>query len=373
MREVAWRTVASKPDRLVLISPHSPRRPREWGAWSGEIVGDLERFGHPELAVRLPPAPEVAETLGLPPIEGEPLDHGAMVPLHFLADAGWRGPTTVLALPWRDPDSEAMGEALARLPGRTAVIASGDMSHRLIPGAPAGYDPRAKDFDAAFVEGLQRGRWNAIADTPQRECAAEDVVDSTRVALASATALNDQVLSYEGPWGVGYTQAVFHDPDPPLWAIARSAITRKVRGESYEAPPGPPSLGVFCTLRMGGSLRGCIGHINPTTSDLHQELVQVAVASATRDPRFSPVKKAELFDLEIEVTLLEEAQPGRPRDPKVDGCIVSAGSRRGLLLPDIPGIDTVEQQIAICRRKGGIGPDEPVSIETFGSTKVAPP
>ena len=372
MREVAWRALASQPERLILVSPHSPRRRGQWGAWRGRIQGDLGRFGHPAERVDLPGDPWLFEALGLPPVSSEQeLDHGAVVPLRFLVEAGWSGPTTVLALPWGPAESEAIGARLAELPGRVAVIASGDMSHRLIPDAPAGFHPRAVDFDAAFVEALLARQ--SVRGLPWQEEAAEDVVDSTRVALASAPRLNDQVLSYEGPWGVGYTQAVFHDESPPLWAIARSAIAAKLRGERYRPPPGPPSQGVFCTLTVEGRLRGCIGHIEPVYRDLHQELAELAVAAATQDPRFPPVSVKEQWDLEIEVTLLDPPQPGRPRDPRSEGCIVQAGQRRGLLLPDIQGVDSVEEQIAICLRKARIGPEEEVELFRFGSAKVAPP
>jgi AMMECR1 domain-containing protein len=372
MRELAWRAVNSGAERLVLISPHSPRQRTAWGAWSGRIRGDLGAFGHPGVRVDLPGDPSVIEALGLSPISsGQPLDHGAVVPLHFLVEQGWTGPAVVIALPWEQADCERLGQALAALPGRTAVIASGDMSHRLIPEAPAGFHPRARDFDAAFVQALIEGE--SILELPWQQEAAEDVVDSSRVARASAPWLNAQVLSYEGPWGVGYTQAVFHDPRPPLWAIARDAIAAQVRMRDHLEPPGPPSRGVFCTLTVGGELRGCIGHVEPVFGDLHRELAMVAQAAASQDPRFSAVTEDELWDLEIEVTLLAPPEPGRPRDPRTEGCIVQSGRRRGLLLPDIEGVDTVEEQIAICRRKARIGPHELVDLYRFGSRKVAPP
>ena len=193
MREVAQRACQTQPDRLVLISPHSPRLRANFCAWRGEHIGHLGRFGHPKLGIRLPDAPEVATTLDLPFVEEaaiEPheheLDHGAVVPLLFLAEAGWHGPTSILSVPWEGNEHEAIGRALAALPGKTAVIASGDMSHRLKPGAPAGYHPKAQEFDLGFVEALERNDWAAAIRAPWQEDAAEDVVDSTRVALAAA-------------------------------------------------------------------------------------------------------------------------------------------------------------------------------------------
>ncbi len=382
MREVAARAVHSRPDRLVLISPHSPRDSAGFSAWPGpRHVGDLGDFRSPQVRVDLPDAPEVAEQLGLPPIRYRErwLDHGAMVPLSFLWDAGWRGPTAILALPAHyHPDSAGLGRALADLPGRTAVIASGDMSHRLIPGAPSGYHPEARHFDEAFVAALRRKDWPGALSAEPRQLAAEDVVDSTAVAMAAAGApAHAEVLSYEGPWGVGYTEAVFYDPEPPTWVIARAAVRAAAMGRRIEPPAGgPPSQGVFVTLHRKGQLRGCIGHILPRCDRLWEELTEVGRATALDDPRFPPLTAGELADLDVEVSLLQPPEPiAGPDmlDPARYGVIVRRGRRVGLLLPDIEGIDTVEQQLSIARRKAGIRPDEPVELERFTVRKEVQP
>ena len=252
MREVAARAVGSAPDRLVLISPHTPRHPVNWGAWVGPHRGDLGGFGAPEIAIELPDSPEAAAAVQAEPVSGDGLDHGAMVPLAFLWDAGWRGPTALLGLPWQEgPESESVGRALAELPGRTAVIASGDMSHRLKPGAPAGFHPRAQRFDDAFVAGLRAHDWPAAVDAEHRSVAAEDVIDTVRVAMAAVPGpLNAEVLAYEGPWGVGYTEAILHDPAPALYAVARGAIRAALTGEERPPPAGGgEAAAVFVTLR----------------------------------------------------------------------------------------------------------------------------
>lgn len=383
MREVASRAVGSRPDRLVLISPHSPRAPLRFSAWAGPVhTGDLADFGAPQLRVELPDAPEVARQLDLARIEGRTgwLDHGAMVPLAFLWEAGWRGPTAILALPGRvEPAAEVLGRALAALPGRTAVIASGDMSHRLKPGAPAGYDPEAADFDGEFVAGLRADDWDAAVHAQPRERAAEDVVDSARVAMGAAGApLHAEVLSYEGPWGVGYTEAILYDPAPPLYAVARRAIRDHVLGRPARTPPagGPPAAGVFVTLHKQGELRGCIGHIEPRRAHLYEEVAEVARASATADPRFAPVRPEELDQLDLDVSVLEPPEPiagPEALDPAVYGVIATAGQRSALLLPGIDGVDTVAQQLAIVRRKAGIGAGTPVQLERFRVTREVQP
>jgi MEMO1 family protein len=119
---------------------------------------------------------------------------------------------------------------------------------------------------------------------------------------------------------------------------------------------------------MGGELRGCIGTFLPTTSDVAAEVVENAVAAATRDPRFPPVAPGELALLEVSVDELTAPVPVTSLadlDPRRYGVIVEAGRRRGLLLPDLEGVDTVEQQVAIAARKAGIAHGEEVRLSRF--------
>lgn len=370
MREAAARLVHARPDRVVVISPHSPRRRHRWSARPGPHIGDFSRFGAPQVRMHLPDAPEVAHALHLPPVAfDEPLDHGSSVPLGFVMEQGWSGPTAILAQPWSQDGAEAIGRALRDLPGRTAVLASGDMSHRLQRGAPAGYHPDAKAFDAAFVRALAAGDWSAALAAPHRADAAEDVITSTAVAMAAADPLNDEVLAYEGPFGVGYCEAILHDPEPPLWAVARRAVEAAARGGKCRIPSGgPPSAGVFVSLHREGHLRGCIGHVTPARAHLYQEVAEVARLAATADPRMPSISADELVDLDIEVSVLEPPMPCSQADldPRTYGVVIEhADGRRGLLLPDLDGIDTAAQQVSIARRKGGIGPGEPVNLSRF--------
>jgi len=230
-RRFASRLVASSPHRLVLISPHAPRHRRAFGIATGPVLsGDLGRFGAADAAVALPDDPELRHHLAvrcdtadiaLAPISPQPLDHGAVVPLWFLQHAGWRGPTTVLALPGSMPRGlverfgEALGQALAELGEPAALVASGDMSHRVLPGAPAGYHPRALDFDRQLTERVRRGRLDSLPalDPELRELAAEDAADTSILVSAALDfeARGAEVLSYEHPFGVGYLVAVFYD------------------------------------------------------------------------------------------------------------------------------------------------------------------
>lgn len=161
----------------------------------------------------------------------------------------------------------------------------------------------------------------------------------------------------------------------PIVALARRAVEEYVRTGSAPETPGELDeamrrpAGVFVCLKKHGELRGCIGTIEPVTECAASECIKNAVAAATQDPRFPPVDEAELGDIEYTVDVLHPAEPvGDPGqlDPKRYGVIVSKGLRRGLLLPDLEGVDTAEEQINIAALKAGIDPGEPgVTLERF--------
>jgi AmmeMemoRadiSam system protein A len=162
----------------------------------------------------------------------------------------------------------------------------------------------------------------------------------------------------------------------PLVQLARATIETYVRDRRKLKPADAPTpitggpAGVFVTIHTAstGDLRGCIGTIQPTEDSLAQEVINNAVAAATRDPRFPPVRPAELDDLALDVSVLHPPEPiGSPDqlDVKQYGVIVERGYRRGLLLPDIPGIDDVATQVSYARMKAGIGPQEPVELFRF--------
>jgi AmmeMemoRadiSam system protein A len=126
--------------------------------------------------------------------------------------------------------------------------------------------------------------------------------------------------------------------------------------------------GVFVSLKKHGELRGCIGTFTPTRTNVAEEVVANAISSATQDPRFMPVETSELKDLEYSVDILSEPEPVRSidqLDPRKYGVIVECGYRRGLLLPDLAGVDSVEDQIDICRAKAGISDEEPIRLYRF--------
>ena len=126
--------------------------------------------------------------------------------------------------------------------------------------------------------------------------------------------------------------------------------------------------GTFVSLHDSRGLRGCIGTIEPQQPAVAQEIIQNAISAATRDPRFPPVQPEELESLDIKVDVLSEPEPIDSMDqldPKRYGVIVESGWRRGLLLPDLEGVDTVKEQVDIAMRKAGIRPGEPIKLHRF--------
>jgi AmmeMemoRadiSam system protein A len=159
----------------------------------------------------------------------------------------------------------------------------------------------------------------------------------------------------------------------PLVKLAKKTVETFVKEGKV---PKPEELtdemkeraGVFVSIHKFGELRGCIGTIEPQRSNVAEEIIANAISSATRDPRFPAIVPSELKDLEYSVDVLTTPEPIKSQDqldPKRYGVIVEAGWRKGLLLPDLEGVDTVDYQIDICRQKAGIAPNEPIKLYRF--------
>lgn len=404
----------SQPDTLVLVSPHGAVMSRAMGvATCPSSQGDLAVWGssEPEYIfdndlelVRALQEEAKSAGISLQSIgqRGYDLDHGVLVPMHFLVE-GAAGlplvPLTFSMLPLRTHFSfgQAIRRAAERTGRRVAFVASGDLSHRLIPGTPAGYDPAGKEFDQKISQALSAmdARQVLELDPDLIERAGECGLRSIVMLLGALDGLKvtPEVLSYEGPFGVGYLVAGFNvetvatadegrskrgrkaegETMHPLVALAKQAVESYVReGKVIEPQKLTPEMkeraGVFVSIKKHGQLRGCIGTFEPCRANVAEEVVANAISSATGDPRFYPVESGELSDLSYSVDVLTKPQPAPDAaklDPKRDGVIVQCGPRRGLLLPDLEGVDTVDDQIRICRLKAGIGDKEKVKLYCF--------
>jgi hypothetical protein len=158
-----------------------------------------------------------------------------------------------------------------------------------------------------------------------------------------------------------------------LVRLAKQAVETYIRrGEVLQPPELTPEMmmraGVFVSIYKKGELRGCIGTYEPQKANIAEEVIANAISSATRDPRFLRVRPDELEDLDysIDILTIPQSIPSKDNlDPKKYGVIVESGFKKGLLLPNLAGVNTVEAQIDICRQKGGITPDEPIRLYRF--------
>jgi AmmeMemoRadiSam system protein A len=335
------------------------------------------------------------------------LDHGILVPLYYLQEAGLTD-VKIIAISVAYLSTlelyqfgHVLKQAADKVGRKVAILASGDMSHRLKSDGPYEYHPDGPTFDQAVRELLGAGDAQGILDLPESLCnnAGECGYRSILIMLGSLDGSNYEpaVFSYEGPFGVGYLAAGFkpgssresllqhllaeqrqeqdklrkQESPPVRWA--RMVIENHVRNKPRPVLPDDlkhlrqETAGAFVSLKKHGQLRGCIGTISPAYGSLAEEIAGNAVSAASRDPRFLPVEEHELNDLVYSVDILGKPEPATREqlDPKRYGVIVTLGSRRGLLLPDLEGVDTVEEQLRIACQKAGIRPDEPYAIERF--------
>lgn len=402
------------PDTVVIMSPHSPALADAFAVETAErLEGSFAQFGaaharysyagDPELAHRLL---ERLDAAGIPAVDrarsltldSGVLDHGVMVPMNFLDPAG-RWPVLDLSLSWLSYEQHRelgvqVASAAADLGRKIAFVASGDCAHRLTRDAPAGYSPRAAEFDAELVRLLGMSDFEGLMhiDRDLVEAAGECGLRSFIALGGAAEPASARVLSYEGPWGVGYLTALVNeqvvpaataetgakggmpgDAEHEVVALARMTIEALIeRGVAPSPTPlADPSLparaGTFVSLHRGGELRGCIGTIAPMQPTLAEEIVHNAIEAATHDPRFPALARDELADLDISVDVLHDPEPCtlEELDPSCYGVIVTSGYRRGLLLPDLEGVDTADHQVDIARRKACIPLEVPAELERF--------
>ena len=425
--EAARRVAALKPETILVTSPHTTLYADYFHISSGaKASGSFARFRAGKVRIETQYDTEFVEaieqisdhnefpagTLG----EREPqLDHATMIPLYFV-DKYYSGYRTVriglsgLPLTMHYRLGMYLKQAAEALDRRCVIIASGDLSHKLLEEGPYGFAPEGPEYDKKIMSALSRAAFGELLEFGDDFCdRAAECGHRSFVIMAGAfdrTEIRAEKLSYEGPFGVGYGIVSFepgkHDEDRNFLdryeEKARAEVEKRRRDEdayvnlarmtieSYIGsgvfPKLPDNLpremtgakaGTFVSIHENGRLRGCIGTTAPTTSNIAREIMQNAVSASTRDPRFSPIRPSELDFLEISVDVLEPPEEIADEsflDVKEYGVIVERGRRRGLLLPNLDGVDTVEQQISIARQKAGIpDDDDDVTLYRFRVTR----
>ena len=382
------------PETIVIISPHNIFFRDAFYISPGETYTDsLARFGAPGDRVSIPYDTELRDEIvrlcdekGIPTVSstryaGEP-DHGSLIPLLFLSEV-YTDYRVVRIAPSMLSDETLMEmgriieRAAAHLGRRMTLIASGDLSHKLLPEGPYGYVKEGPEFDTKVTEMMRTGNLKAFREfSPDfRDRCAECGLPGFIMLSGALESYHVQpdFLSYEGTFGVGYAVCTFAIEDACV-RLAKDSLEKYIRTRTVlKRPDGLPEwmvtqrAGTFVSLHKHGDLRGCIGTISPWSDCVADEIIALAIEAGTRDPRFYPVTADELPDLEYNVDVLSEAEPAErdQLDARRYGVIVTLGGRRGLLLPDLEGVDTPGQQISIALQKAGIRPDEPYRLERF--------
>jgi AmmeMemoRadiSam system protein A/AmmeMemoRadiSam system protein B len=430
MADLTERVIRSGAETIVMISPHAPLERDAFVAYEGpQLYADFANFRAPSATVHAELDDELlneitriaaGQKLTTIRIKGYDLDHGTAVPLYFLQRNGWNGRLVALGYSFlANEDHLRFGQcikvAIEGVGRPAAFIASGDLSHRLKLEAPAGYNPQAHLFDEEVVDAIHSCATKRIVDLdPElRRMAGECGYRSMLVAIGVAQDLEPscEVINYEAPFGVGYLVAqlvagcadgpsALLKSEPPavaggplktasndptttaLPALARAVVeTFVTAGDVIKAPHDLSELlsqraGCFVSLKTrAGELRGCIGTTEPMKDTLAQEIIANAISAATSDPRFPPVREDELADLKYSVDVLSQPEPARfnDLDPTIYGVIVEdkSGVRRGLLLPNLKGIETADQQLEIASRKAGIARETNVKLFRFRAKRYS--
>jgi len=414
LEQVAREMAQHRPETAILISPHGPVQLDAFSILVGPRAdGSLDAWDAPQVTFAFDNDVEAAALIreeaqrsGVPlePLERwryrdstgrwcDGLDWGCTVPLYHLRPALREAKLVPLSVSFLPPQQhfalgQAVAQAVERLGKRVAIIASADLSHNL------NYGPPGPLFDEKIQKAIAEWDVKTVLDMDAdfRQQAAEDAVPSLSFLMGALDGLTarPRVLSYEGPFGVGYLVAAVDIEGPaepaqasaaaatetashPLVRLAREAVETFVRHSRVIKPTDlseemQERAGAFVSIKKRGELRGCIGTLEPTQANLAQEVVRNAIDSATRDPRFLEVTPEELDELSYSVDVLSPAEPvagPEELDPKRYGLIVRLGPRRGLLLPDLEGVSTVEEQISIAKDKACIPPEESPELFRF--------
>jgi AmmeMemoRadiSam system protein B/AmmeMemoRadiSam system protein A len=269
--------------------------------------------------------------------------------------------------------------AIKKLKREVVIIASGDMTHYESQESAEKKDSQAIEAMLNLDEDELTRRYEELNISMCAHGPAVCLISAARELGATGAELVKYQTSGDttGDYAavVGYAGIIIKAAKMhPLVKLARETVETYVR--EGKTPPPPADLapemkdkaGVFVSIHKLGALRGCIGTFEPQQANVAGEVITNAVSSATRDPRFPPITPEELKDLDYSVDVLTSPEPvadASQLDPRRYGVIVECGWRRGLLLPDLEGVDTVDYQIDICRQKGGISPDEPVKLYRF--------
>ena len=411
-----------RPETIIVTSPHAVLYADYFHISPGEdATGDFGSFQAPEVRFAEKYDTELVKAIcalakekdfpaGTLGERDRRLDHGTMVPLYFIEQqyTGFRlvrVGLSGLSHAEHYEFGQIIRQAVEQTGRKAVLIASGDLSHKLQEYGPYGFAEEGPEYDRRIMDAAGRAAFGEMLTFEESflDKAAECGHRSFLIMAGALDGMNVEakVYTHEDVTGVGYGICSFRPTEPngerrfleryraeqeeklrqrreredPYVRLARETVESWVLDRKT---PGVPDwataemkqnrAGVFVSIHKDGKLRGCIGTFLPTRECIAKEIISNAVSASTRDPRFDPIGPEELKWLEINVDVLSTPEPigGKEElDVKRYGVIVSSGSRRGLLLPDLDGVDTVDEQVDIARRKAGIREQDPITLERF--------
>lgn len=429
MHEVSKTIAGKKPETVVIISPHGPLFTDAINIRvKNPITGNLEAFGAKEIQLLKANDLELVDCIleeayqqEIPSVKldqklakrfeiDEEADHGILIPVHFINQ--YYQNYKVVALTYGMLSEDALYDfgtciqrAAEKLDRKIVVIASGDLSHHLQESETYGFRSEGLSFDKHVIDSLKQQDYINLMTTDCElvEAAGQCGKKAIEIMLGTLETIahETRVHSYEGPFGVGYAVVSFEptlESQPPLSPKLKHALKRRHEAalaqedeyvklareavetfvqegrrmtlpEKYHSQHFlEKSKGVFVSIHDRGGLRGCMGNTVGFELNLGNEIIAMAIKAAHQDPRFDAIEIEELDNLRISVDILSKAElvtDLSALDPKRFGIIVSAEHKQGLLLPDLAGIHSVEEQIKIALNKAGIKAHESYTIHRF--------
>ena len=420
-KEIAKQVASLNPETIIISSPHAPMYSDcFYISNSPTLTGNLANFGAPEISFAeevdtklVDEISSLAQKYHFPAskdIPSVPLDHGTMIPLYFIREELPKCLIIVIGLSTLPLITNyQMGtiikEAVNNLNRNVVYIASGDLSHKLQEYGPYGFATEGPIYDKKIMDICRTSNFYELITFKSSflEKAAECGHRSFTIMAGcfDGQEIESNVLSHEDITGVGYGVCSFYPKETnsnrqflKKYLQEESLRLEKIKksSDSYvnlafeslkyyfdtkqkmSIPPNLPEemltnkAGVFVSLYKFDTLRGCIGTILPTTNTIAEEIINNSLSAALNDYRFPPLTKEELKWLNISVYILKEPEPISSLD-MLDvhkyGIIVTHGLKRGVLLPDLDGVDTIKKQIAIAKEKASIKPNEDCKIERF--------
>ncbi len=429
--EVAERVAQLKPETIVVLSPHTVMYADYFHISPGSSAhGSFADYRAPEVQIDVEYDTEFVKELCSEAKESDlragtlgekdrSLDHATMIPLYFIGQKYSGYKVVRIGLSGQSATEHyKLGKLIAqtaeKLGRRVVIIASGDLSHKLKDDGPYGFSPDGPKFDSQVTEAMADGDFLQFLSFDEDFCesAAECGLRSFRIMAGAfdGISVGSELLSYEGPFGVGYGVAAFlpkgvdesrhfdlrfEENERRRLASIKAGEDEYVRLARYSVETFVKTgkrgsvadflitedvvdrekgemlgsrAGVFVSMKINGILRGCIGTVSPVTGSVAEEILRNGVSACSEDPRFEPVEESELSKIVYYVDVLGEIED-IPDESYLDvrryGVIVSSGGRRGLLLPDLEGVNSVDQQIDIARQKAGIPKGQKLKLQRF--------